>query len=55
MSLPFGANLKALEPICVFIEGDKMTSDTSACIRYVAHKTLAEQFCGGEYKLLFAH
>ena len=32
-----------------------MTSDTSECIRFAAHRTLAKEFFGGEYKVLFAN
>ncbi len=33
-----------LEPICLFVEGTKMTSDTRAHIRYVAGRQVARTF-----------
>ncbi len=33
-----------LEPICMFVEGKKMTSDTGAHIRYAAGRQIARSF-----------
>ena len=36
-----------LEPICMFVKGEKMTSDTAPHIRFEAHKQLAKEFYVG--------
>ena len=40
------------EPMCLFIDGEKMTSDTGSHVRYAAHKCLAREFFNS-YKVLF--
>ena len=41
-----------LEPMCIFVNGKKMTSDTGPELRYAAHRVLAKDFFH-EYKILF--
>ena len=43
-----------LDPVCIFVNGTKMTSDTGPEIRYAAQRVLAEEFFY-EYKILFAN
>ena len=43
-----------MEPICIFVDAEKMTSDTGPRIRYWAHKQLAATFFDAE-QILFTH
>ena len=43
-----------LETICIFVNANKITSDTGAHIRFAAHLHLAKKLFNG-YKILFAH
>ena len=41
-----------MEPICVFLGGEKMISDTSHAICFKAHCGLAKEFVCGKYVVL---